>query len=850
MSYRPKVKTDTSGNTQDFGLDADTVDGKHASDLQDKLVSGTNIKTINGNSVLGSGNLSITADDLKARYHLGAFDTVNGNTITRQTGYATSKDFGYNSSLNAYVYISKGYSSNSENVKANISLPYSYNWSGDSSHWYYESNNYVFIVIASDLQDVYIQYKLATSYTEKVIEGQPLNTLDQAGSNWLKDEWNKGLNLFSAGSQTVVANNETYKRNQVEIYLKQGTYTLSSTYSGTYHEVNVRELDNTVIAQDFGSGNPITFTITSDETYSIWFFASGETATTSTTTYSNIMLNEGDHAYPYQEYNGDIIHEASKLFVKGQESKTSSVPSGDYNMSFLLENTYIGSFHDSTDGWQNLINIRHRNGQDDGNVYGMQMRVPMTGNSDLSLYYRKENNGTWSSWKRIATADDLGSYLPLAGGTLTGTLTGNTGYGLKVRSSNTGSWKEGLRIYQASNNYAVLALTDNDNCDFVTALVQNSANNLSYLERKNSNGQFIMNIPNKTGTIAMTSDIPSLSGYATETWVGTYYLPLSGGSIKGKLYINPSYDTTQDSYNEGIRINKASNGWAEVLLGGDADSTIGTGTGVWAIARRGAAGSITGAAGDLTIEHNGSQGGGLTLYADGSKPRWNNNTLAYTSDIKTKDSDLTNDRYVRFDTNAQGLNSTQKSNARTNIGAGTSNFSGAYNDLSGKPTNLVYTQQGNDMIFRTNEISFVPSGYNDILYINYRTVGDSTNGNITDYYFCNGGGTILKKLSELAQLTLLWEGSTTGNITGLDTSYSLYLVSTYWGVYVVKQGRDTYITAKSYLVTGELDLQCLQLSLSSSGTLSWSGRRAEVYSNGVSGFDGSINGIYAVYGLK
>lgn len=35
---------------------------------------------------------------------------------------------------------------------------------------------------------------------------------------------------------------------------------------------------------------------------------------------------------------------------------------------------------------------------------------------------------------------------------------------------------------------------------------------------------------------------------------------------------------------------------------------------------------------------------------------------------------------------SQGLSDTEKSNARTNIGAGTSNFSGSYNDLTNKPT--------------------------------------------------------------------------------------------------------------------------------------------------------------------
>lgn len=42
--------------------------------------------------------------------------------------------------------------------------------------------------------------------------------------------------------------------------------------------------------------------------------------------------------------------------------------------------------------------------------------------------------------------------------------------------------------------------------------------------------------------------------------------------------------------------------------------------------------------------------------------------------IPDSDSDLTNDRYIRYDTASQGLTDTQKSNARTNIGAGTSDL--------------------------------------------------------------------------------------------------------------------------------------------------------------------------------
>jgi len=48
--------------------------------------------------------------------------------------------------------------------------------------------------------------------------------------------------------------------------------------------------------------------------------------------------------------------------------------------------------------------------------------------------------------------------------------------------------------------------------------------------------------------------------------------------------------------------------------------------------------------------------------------------------VPTSDSDLTNDRYVRYDTNSQGLNNTQKGNVRTNIDAAPSKPDGT-NDL-------------------------------------------------------------------------------------------------------------------------------------------------------------------------
>ena len=76
--YCKSLKFSTSGETYNL-LDAEqksrldnlepTVAGK-----QDTLISGTNIKTINGNSILGSGNITIEGSGG------GAVDSVNGKT--------------------------------------------------------------------------------------------------------------------------------------------------------------------------------------------------------------------------------------------------------------------------------------------------------------------------------------------------------------------------------------------------------------------------------------------------------------------------------------------------------------------------------------------------------------------------------------------------------------------------------------------------------------------------------------------------------------------------------------------------------------------------------------------------
>ena len=133
--------------------------------------------------------------------------------------------------------------------------------------------------------------------------------------------------------------------------------------------------------------------------------------------------------------------------------------------------------------------------------------------------------------------------------------------------------------------------------------------------------------------------------------------------------------------------------------------------------------SVNGQTGDVTIEAGGvtsvnGKSGDVTLTASDV------GALPSTTKIPSATSDLTNDSgYITaagapvqsvdgqtgevvtnaVKTTAQTLTDAQKAQARTNIGAGTSSFSGVYDDLTGKPTIPSKTSElDNDSGFITN----------------------------------------------------------------------------------------------------------------------------------------------------
>lgn len=138
----------------------------------------------------------------------------------------------------------------------------------------------------------YIQYELENPYTETVIENQSIHTLPQDGEVWLRDEWEKGLNLYSGGNITGTPAVHSIGR------FPAGTYSISLTADSEIGFFIINSDGSHKDFPDIGSAGQ-TFTIDKTEELGLW----------NSSDISNIMLNKGAVVYPDIPYNGAILRE-------------------------------------------------------------------------------------------------------------------------------------------------------------------------------------------------------------------------------------------------------------------------------------------------------------------------------------------------------------------------------------------------------------------------------------------------------------------------------------------------------------------------------------------------------------
>ena len=154
-----------------------------------------------------------------------------------------------------------------------------------------------------------------------------------------------------------------------------------------------------------------------------------------------------------------------------------------------------------------------------GDDEGIQLWASST---RTELYYRTK----WTSfgnWIKLATTSDIGNYLPLSGGTLSGNLTINTvgSTTLVINNNDTNGSETFMRVLRKGTASAAIGFRDS-----LGAYIYNYNSN-KYLFIDND-GYVRVGTTNSSTRLALITDIPTVSGY----------LPLSGGTMTGALTMN------------------------------------------------------------------------------------------------------------------------------------------------------------------------------------------------------------------------------------------------------------------------------------------------------------------------
>lgn len=330
----------------------------------------------------------IANDINKNRVLLGAFDTLdtsnaNYNLITRQTGYLTGKDL-----LTKYSY-GTGASAGGKTYYVFNDSPSNYVVNGKfiPEYWYYSESGTVFsldnnrLTVVTDsgadinveLEGIFIQYQLATTYTEKVIKGQPILNLDTNGCEFVREEWLKSLQLWDFSVEQGAVNatgGNTYSQNKENNPTRIRVVNLVNLDKNKTYTIKVESNYNVVVQAYNDSQSAVGITSTSFNTwanqltfsgYSYYAFAFKKTSeadiTPSELSSVKPMLNEGDHAYPYQPYNGAIVHEKEieNVAYKNVDNQfsakqTINAESGNYALSVNSNNSSVSNIEFKANG--------------------------------------------------------------------------------------------------------------------------------------------------------------------------------------------------------------------------------------------------------------------------------------------------------------------------------------------------------------------------------------------------------------------------------------------------------------------------------------------------------------------
>lgn len=230
---------------------------------------------------------------------------------------------------------------------------------------------------------------------------------------------------------------------------------------------------------------------------------------------SNFLNKTGDTA------TGQIILDSKGIAFKANIWTNDLTPNRNYSGYLQVLDVYDVSSAGGPTNYGTVLQVNSRNAH-----WANQLWFP--GGAEASkkgLYYRHMpyNSTTYGEWIKLATTSDLGNYLPLSGGTLSGNLTINTvgSTTFVINNNDTNGSETFMRVLRKGTASAAIGFRDS-----LGAYIYNYNSN-KYLFIDND-GYARVGTTSGSTRLALITDIPTVSGY----------LPLTGGTLTGTLSIN------------------------------------------------------------------------------------------------------------------------------------------------------------------------------------------------------------------------------------------------------------------------------------------------------------------------
>ena len=326
-----------------IGLTGDAPSAAAISQINENKINAAEAET-----ATNAKNAETAENSPKSLYNLGAYDTYvdNGDgtiTVTRKTGKIDGDNYRFKANAQSgreyYQYYRTVSSENDVTLEGvqftRVNSTDWWNESLDANTTYVSYDNSSSQIVILPAQGVTpnnytVIYKTSTDYTETLPANVPINTLDANMSNIVRDEVEKTLNLLP-NSEGTLPNSGTAAYFELAPYCDVGKEYTITTYSSVNSIGELRRSDESIISYTNNNQNgthSLTFTMDDGYRFNLFLVTGGSW---------NIMLVEGSHAYPFQTYSGQIVHEIQiPIYFSTTNTSPASIIGGDW--------TSLGSF--------------------------------------------------------------------------------------------------------------------------------------------------------------------------------------------------------------------------------------------------------------------------------------------------------------------------------------------------------------------------------------------------------------------------------------------------------------------------------------------------------------------------